>query len=91
MKTILFLFGLILSSNLLANEKLVVTVNQLNKDIETRGIGAVIGTITLEDTNEGLSFVVDLKNIPAGEHGFHVHENPECGLVQEDDKIVPGL
>ena len=37
-----------------------------------------IGTITFTDTMNGLLIDVDLHNLPTGEHGFHIHENPSC-------------
>lgn len=90
MKTMLFLLSLAMSSNVLANETLVVSVHQLNTDKATQGIGEVIGTITLEDTDKGLSLAVDLKGIAPGEHGFHVHENPACEYSEEEGEIIPG-
>ena len=46
--------------------------------IDEKGVGAAIGTVELEDTNEGLRIVPDLKGLPPGPHGFHVHEFGDC-------------
>lgn len=37
-----------------------------------------IGTVWFKDTSKGLLVEVDLKDLPQGKHGFHVHENPDC-------------
>jgi Cu-Zn family superoxide dismutase len=52
-----------------------VTVNA----IDASGVGASIGTITFRDTNQGLVAEPKLTGLPAGPHGFHIHENPNCG------------
>ncbi|HYG90124.1 MAG TPA: superoxide dismutase [Cu-Zn] SodC [Azospirillum sp.] len=52
-----------------------VTMNR----IDAGGVGAVIGTVTLTDTPQGLMVRPDLTGLPPGEHGFHVHERPDCG------------
>jgi Cu-Zn family superoxide dismutase len=38
-----------------------------------------IGTIELSDTKEGLRITPQLSELPPGDHGFHVHVNPNCG------------
>lgn len=52
-----------------------VTMNVINAS----GVGKVIGTIGLSDANEGLVVMPDLAELPPGDHGFHVHVNPNCG------------
>jgi superoxide dismutase, Cu-Zn family len=52
-----------------------VTMNM----IDASGVGTVIGTISLSDANEGLVVMPDLADLPPGDHGFHVHVNPNCG------------
>jgi Cu-Zn family superoxide dismutase len=47
--------------------------------IDANGIGAAIGTITFRDTPQGLMVEPKLTGLPAGAHGFHVHENANCG------------
>jgi superoxide dismutase, Cu-Zn family len=47
--------------------------------IDANGVGKVIGTISLSDANEGLVIMPELAELPAGDHGFHVHVNPNCG------------
>lgn len=47
--------------------------------IDAGGVGKAIGTISLSDANEGLVVMPDLAELPSGDHGFHVHVNPNCG------------
>jgi Cu-Zn family superoxide dismutase len=66
-----------------------ITVN-MNK-IDANGVGASVGTVTFTDTPKGLAVVAKLKDVPAGQHGFHVHQNPDCGAKEKDGKLVAGL
>ena len=52
-----------------------VTINT----IDANGVGKKIGTIELSDTNEGLRITPQLTELPPGDHGFHIHVNPNCG------------
>lgn len=47
-----------------------------------------IGSVSFKDTESGLLVDVDLQNLPAGEHGFHIHENPDCGAMAGPDGVV---
>lgn len=38
------------------------------------GVGKKIGYVRLSDTPDGLLLEPDLREIPPGEHGFHIHE-----------------
>jgi Cu-Zn family superoxide dismutase len=52
-----------------------VTVNA----IDANGIGKQIGTISLSDSPSGLQIAPQLAELPPGNHGFHIHTNPDCG------------
>jgi superoxide dismutase, Cu-Zn family len=52
-----------------------VTINA----ISASGVGKVIGTIGISDASEGLVIMPDLTELPPGDHGFHIHVNPDCG------------
>lgn len=54
-----------------------------------QGAGQSIGTITLEDTPYGVNFTPDLKSLPPGIHGFHVHANGSCEPQTKEGKVVP--
>src|SRR5689334_10950217 len=47
--------------------------------IDAGGIGKEIGTLVLADTQAGLQITPQLAGLPPGDHGFHVHVNPNCG------------
>ena len=47
--------------------------------IDANGIGKKIGTIRLSDTKAGLQITPRLADLQAGDHGFHIHVNPNCG------------
>lgn len=55
------------------------------------GTGKAAGTISFRDTPYGLLITPDLKGLSPGLHGFHVHENPNCGPGEKDGQMVPGL
>jgi Cu-Zn family superoxide dismutase len=55
------------------------------------GIGASAGTVTISETPHGVVFTPALTGLPAGLHGFHVHDVGNCSPAQKDGKPVAGL
>jgi len=49
-----------------------------------------LGTITFYDTAQGLKGVVNLTDLPNGEHGFHIHEYPDCGPMNGEPAMKAG-
>ena len=47
--------------------------------IDANGVGKKVGTLDLSDTTAGLRVTPRLTDLPPGDHGFHVHVNPDCG------------
>jgi len=46
--------------------------------VTPQGIGQSIGTVKITETDKGLEFSPDLKALPPGEHGYHVHAKGSC-------------
>lgn len=54
------------------------------------GRGVKYGAVTVSESKYGLVFTPELKGLPAGAHGFHIHANPDCGpATAADGKITP--
>jgi Cu-Zn family superoxide dismutase len=62
------------------------------KSIDAKGVGKSIGTVTISSAGGagGVTLKPDLKGLPAGERGFHVHENANCGAKEKDGKPTAG-
>ena len=58
---------------------------------DSAGVGAAIGTIKAETNRYGTVLTPNLINLTPGLHGFHVHQNPDCGPAEKGGKKVPGL
>jgi len=54
--------------------------------VTSQGIGQSIGSVTISETDKGLEFAPDLKALPPGEHGFHVHAKGSCQPAMKDGK-----
>jgi Cu-Zn family superoxide dismutase len=63
-----------------------VTINQ----IDVKGVGKSLGTITIKETKEGLELQTNLKGLPPGEHGFHMHEKGSCDPADKDGVMTAG-
>jgi len=59
-----------------------VPINLVSAD----GAPQPIGQITISETPYGLEFTPKLTSLPAGVHGFHVHENGSCDAGTKDGK-----
>jgi Cu-Zn family superoxide dismutase len=79
-------FGLGLAAAADAATK-TVTVNA----IDATGVKAAIGSIKFRDSRQGLVVEPELKGLPAGLHGFHIHENANCGTGTQNNQTVAGL
>ncbi|WP_196208106.1 superoxide dismutase [Cu-Zn] SodC [Citrobacter sp. Res13-Sevr-PEB04-36] len=54
--------------------------------VTSQGVGQSIGSVTISETSQGLEFTPDLKALPPGEHGFHVHANGSCQPAIKEGK-----
>ena len=50
------------------------------------GTGKMIGSVTITESPNGLVFTPNLTDLPAGPHGYHVHETGSCAANQKDGK-----
>ncbi|GIU52345.1 superoxide dismutase [Cu-Zn] [Shewanella sairae] len=58
------------------------------KDLTT---GKTVGNIVVEQNQYGSVFTPHLQQLSPGLHGFHVHQNPDCGAnMNKGKKIVGG-
>ena len=48
--------------------------------IDANGIGESIGSVTAQDTDQGLVIYPDLAGLSPGEHGFHLHSTGSCDV-----------
>lgn len=68
-------------------EELSVAIHK----VDEQGTTNELGHIKVTETDYGLLFSPELTELETGVHGFHVHENADCGPKKEDDgKVVPG-
>ena len=73
--------------SLVCSAETVVTVYKVTPE----GNGPEIGTVVLSQTDQGVMFRPDLRDLIPGEHGFHVHENPSCEPMEVKGRPVPAL
>src|SRR4051794_32151207 len=52
------------------------------------GPGEAVGTVTIADSAKGAVVKTDLKGLPAGPHGFHVHEHGSCEHAMTNGQMV---
>lgn len=58
--------------------------------IDASGLGASIGSVEISDSGDGLVVKPDLSGLPSGSHGYHVHQNPDCGASEKDGNLTAG-
>ena len=56
---------------------------------DEKGAAASIGEVSVAESKYGLVFTPALKGLAPGLHGFHLHQNPSCGVTEKDGKPVP--
>lgn len=77
----------LLLSSLTYAADIIVPIDLINE----KGPIKNIGTVTISETPYGLVFTPNLSGLPAGIHGFHLHENPSCGPGEKDGKVAAGV
>lgn len=75
------------TAQVVARESGDISMNHISR----YGVGDPIGTISVRDTKHGLLFTPKLRGLTPGLHGFHVHENPDCGGGEKDGEKLAGL
>lgn len=59
--------------------------------ISAAGIGAPVGTVTLQDSKYGLLMEPDLSGLQPGIRGFHIHANASCKPADKNGQMIAGL
>ncbi len=86
-KVMLLVFCVLLCAFSAYAADLVVPINLT----DSGGIGKPIGTVTVSSSPYGTIFTPHLSGLTPGIHGFHVHQNPDCGPVVKDGKKLVGF
>jgi superoxide dismutase, Cu-Zn family len=59
--------------------------------VDATGASKPIGTVVASESPYGTVFTPGLSELAPGVHGFHIHQNPDCGALEKDGKKVPAL
>ena len=86
LRALLFAGGFAVAGSAGAGE-IDVTMHRLSAD----GVGETIGSVKAIDSDYGLLLVPNLIGLSPGLHGFHVHQNPDCGPAEKEGEMVAGL
>lgn len=54
--------------------------------VDEKGTVSAVGEVTITESPYGVVFTPSLSGLPAGVHGFHVHENASCAPAEKDGK-----
>ena len=68
-------------------QDLEVTMNL----VTAQGVTSSVGKIHLKNIHGDLQMALNLHGLPPGDHGFHIHENPDCGPKEKDGVMVAAL
>lgn len=82
--------GLVVALGLAATAQAADLTIKMNM-VDEKGVGAEVGQVVVSESPYGLVFTPSLKGLPAGLHGFHVHENPSCEPKEKDGKMTAAL
>ena len=66
-------------------------IDVVMKQAVESGDAISVGTIRATQTPYGVLLTPDLTGMPPGLHGFHVHQNPDCGAKEQEGKKIPAL
>ena len=59
--------------------------------IDIRGVGTSLGFVVVAAARSGgVVLTPNLRGLPPGSHGFHVHQFANCGAREKDGKMTPG-
>lgn len=58
--------------------------------IDAAGKKISVGNITASQSPYGIIFTPAASNLKPGLHGFHVHQNPDCGVSQKGNEVMAG-
>lgn len=59
--------------------------------VDDNGSGPLLGQVTISESAYGLVFTPQLRGLPPGAHGFHLHQNASCAPQLRDGKAVAAL
>src|SRR5690348_15182110 len=77
--------GLLCGPGLAAAADVKVEIRQATQT----GPGDSLGTVTIGDGPAGVVFKTDLRGLPPGPHGFHVHQNGSCAPTAANGQTTP--
>lgn len=79
--------ALLLATGVAIAQQLTVDMNR----VSDTGVGEKVGTVKISETKKGVTFQVDVKGLPTGQRGFHVHEKGDCAAATKDGKMTAGM
>lgn len=88
--SVLWKAGMVLVALLYGSVALADTVVLMHL-VSAAGSVKPVGFVTISENRYGLVFAPALQGLPAGLHGFHVHENPNCAPGEKDGQMVAAL
>uniref|UniRef100_UPI0006666FB5 superoxide dismutase family protein n=1 Tax=Klebsiella aerogenes TaxID=548 RepID=UPI0006666FB5 len=56
--------------------------------VTSQSVGQAVGSVKITETDRGLEFTPDLRALPPGKHGFHIHAEGSCQPAIKDGKAV---